>query len=103
MQVSFSSPVPLNQGCKIIVTMPSQFNLASITKVTISGLLGVQRDISITKNGLAFNFQSCVSYTSNQLQGIIIIDSLTLPGYVKPTAGVNIEIKDRNDNYIAAT
>lgn len=23
MQVSFSSPVPLNQGCKIIITLPS--------------------------------------------------------------------------------
>jgi len=32
-----------------------------------------------------------------------VIDSLTLPGYVKPTSGVNIEVKDRNDNYIAAT
>jgi hypothetical protein len=56
MQVAFSSPVPLNQGCKIIVTLPSQFNLATITRVTISGLLGVQRDASITKSGLAFSF-----------------------------------------------
>lgn len=76
MQVSFSSPVPLNQGCKIIISLPSQFSLADIKFVTISGLLGVQRNVTFNKDtsSLAFSFSSCQSYTTNQLAGIVRID-----------------------------
>jgi hypothetical protein len=98
MQVSFSSPVPLNQGCKIRITLPSQFNLETITKVTISGLLGAQSSIPVTKTGLTFSFSSCANYRANQLQAIIVIESLTLPGYAKATSNMNIEIRDKNDN-----
>ena len=98
MQVSFNSPVPLNQGCKIKITLPSQFNLDTVQRVTISGLLGAQSAIPVTKSGLSFSFQSCDSYRANLLQAIITIESLTLPGYAKATSNLNVEIRDRNDN-----
>lgn len=105
MQVSFSSPVPLNAGCKIIVSLPSQFSLSDIKFVTISGLLGAQRNVSFNSDtkSLAFTFSSCQSYTTNQLAGIVRIDSLTLPTYAKSTDKLNVEIRDKNDNKVART
>lgn len=73
--------------------------------MTISGLLGAQRNATFSKDtsSLAFSFSSCQSYTTNQLAGIIRIDSLTLPAYAKTTDRLNVEIRDKNDNKIART
>jgi len=104
--LKFFNSVPLNAGCQVEVTFPSEltFDSDSLQLVTGSGgIIGSSRslDFSYDEGDSSVKVtDACNSYSSSGLQFNIIYDSLTNPNYVDETSALTIVVRDENNQQV---
>lgn len=82
MKLSFYLPVPLDQGCKVTVVLPEQYNTKSLTKVGTQQVFGFYQEYSLTEGTLkintdnSFTISPCNQYIENDNIGVIYISKL---------------------------
>lgn len=106
LRLQFKVPVPLNSGCIIDVTFPSDYSLsgADLTTVQGFGLFGGARvltgSLNVGNNTYTIT-DGCTNYVSQDLIGILDFNSIKNPFSVKPTDSVRIFVKDSTQFSIA--
>ena len=104
MRVTFASPVPLNAGCNIVLAFPSQLKVGTVTTIQAFGMFGSLATVTATTVSASSNtitIQECTSYTSNNLNAIILLTSLKLPNDVKTTSSLKISVTSSSGADIA--
>jgi hypothetical protein len=106
LRIQFYVPVPLNSGCIIDVTFPSDFVLsgADLTNVQGFGLFGGSRaltgSVNVGNNTYTIT-DGCSTYVSQDQLAIMDFSSVENPFTVKTTGSIAIYIKDVNQYAIA--
>ena len=106
-RLQFASPVPLETGCLITITLPSELavtgNLATVIGMS---LFGASRGLTFTKN-LQLNqlvvLDGCNGYKNNDLDAILFFETIKNPTSTQPTGGITITIHDSSQYLIAQT
>jgi hypothetical protein len=104
MKLQFALPVPLNQGCKVTVQLPPQYNISTITLVGALQVFGnLQQFTALNKNFSenSFTIFPCRNYIDNNNLAVLYISNLTQPPYEKATDSVKIQIKSSADFKVA--
>jgi len=98
-RLQFRVPVPLNSGCIMEVTFPSDFTLsgADLTNVRGLGLFGGARvltgSLNVGNNTYTIT-DGCSTYVSQDIDAILDFTSIENPDSIKTTDSVQIFIKD---------
>ena len=101
LRVQFFVPVPLDSGCIIDVTYPSDFTLSGNSNSTVQGigLFGASRTLNSTintGNNTHTITDGCSSYVSENQLGILDFRNIKNPFTVKTTGSIAIYVKDSN-------
>lgn len=105
-RLQFKIPVPVNSGCIIDITFPSDFSLsgADLTTVQGFGLFGGARtltgSLNVGNNTYTIT-DGCTSYVSQDIIGILDFNSIQNPFSVQPTGSVQVYVKDSSQFSIA--
>ena len=105
-RVQFFVPVPLDSGCIIDVTYPSDFTLSGSNLTTVQGigLFGGSRTLtgSVNSGNNTYTItDGCNSYVSQDQLGILDFTSIHNPFTVKTTGSLSIYVKDSSQFDIA--
>lgn len=105
-RLQFKIPVPLNSGCIMDITFPSDFALngADLTTVQGFGLFGGARvltgSLNVGNNTYTIS-DGCDGYVSQDIIGILDFNSIENPFSIKPTGSVSIYVKDSSQFSVA--
>lgn len=105
-RLQFKIPVPLNSGCIMDITFPSDFTLngADLTTVQGFGLFGGARvltgSLNVGNNTYTIS-DGCDGYVSQDIIGILDFNSVENPFSIKPTGSVSIYVKDSSQFSVA--
>jgi hypothetical protein len=105
-RLQFKIPVPLNSGCIMDITFPSDFTLngAELTTVRGLGLFGGARTLSGSLNVGNNTYtitDGCTTYVSANIFAIIDFNSIKNPDSIKPTSSVQVFVKDSSQFSVA--
>ena len=105
-KVQFFVPVPLDSGCVIDVTYPSDFTISrnNLRSVQGVGLFGESRTLTgslNTGNNTYTITDGCNSYVAQDQPGILDFSTIQNPFTVKTTGSLAIYVKDSNQFDIA--
>ena len=100
MQLSFPLPVPLNQGCRVTVTLPPQYSVDTVSVVQSIQAFGALTNhslddgsVEIDSNSNSFVVRPCSTYVENDNLAILLIDSLHQYRYEDSTDSLKIYIE----------
>jgi hypothetical protein len=105
-RLQFKVPVPLNTGCIMDITFPSDFIIsgADLTTVQGFGLFGGSRtltgSLNVGNNTYTIS-DGCDGYVAQDLVGILDFNSIENPFSVLPTGSVQIFVKDSSQFPVA--
>ena len=99
MKLSFILPVPLNEGCKVTVVLPSQYSVSTIEEVKTFLAFGASREYTLAQGTLfidsqenSFMIEPCDGYKDNNLDGMIRIKELMQYKFEQPSGSLEIRI-----------
>ena len=100
-------PVPLEEGCKIELTIPAPLGIGpELTSVEVGGQFGAVKEALLTidasQNMIKIQ-NACESYRQNVAKATFKIRNLVNPGYVMTSESFYLEFSDVNGNPIAKT
>jgi hypothetical protein len=105
--VLFVAPVPIEQGCIVLVQIPDDFTVVegNISMVQGWGIFGGKRKLSAEIDANARTVKivdQCVEYSSAGMQSTIQLSVLRNPNYVRETKTFGINVMDKQSNLIAS-
>jgi hypothetical protein len=108
MRLDFYLPVPLNEGCKVQVTLPEEYYVAEVERVMTHNVFGLYRNYTveagnlvINENSNAFEIDPCSDYVENDDVATIYMFSLTQPNYEAATKSATIQINTKDGQPVA--
>lgn len=108
MKLSFILPVPLNEGCKVTVVLPSQYSVSTIEEVKTFLAFGSSREYTVSTGTLqidstenSFTIEPCDKYKDNNLDGMIRIKELMQYKFEQPSGSLEIRIETKDNEKIA--
>jgi hypothetical protein len=109
MKLSFYVPVPLDAGCSLTVTLPSQYNTDLINRVSSANMFGRYQSYSdggrnpleINEAENSFTIYPCREYLENDDMGVLTITELMQYKYEMRTDSLKILIRTASGEKIA--
>ena len=108
LKIDFEMPIPLNAGCIIAVSVPSDFKglYHLVETVRLEGMFGFIRHVpfSLLSNNVIVIEDACLDYTDNSIANATInVQYVQNPEVVADTQSFKILVYDRLKNVIAAS
>ena len=104
MTLDFYLPVPLNEGCKVTVVLPEEYDVSEVHRVMTLNVFGSYQNYTQEMGNLlvdlevnSFEIEPCKNYVENDNVATIQMFSLTQPNYEAATHTVHILINAKND------
>ena len=108
MRLDFYLPVPLNEGCKVTVVLPEEYDVREVQRVMTFNVFGpyanyteVQGNLFVDIQANSFQIEACKKYVENDDVATIQMFSLTQPNYEAPTHSVQILIDTKLGGEVA--
>jgi hypothetical protein len=106
IRLIFPSPVPLDQGCIILIQFPSSLQISQTDLISIRGvgLFGTSRILTntiTTANNTVTITDGCLTYIEPDFDAILEFTSIENPLSTMPTDSLNIIVTDVSGNMIA--